>query len=49
MTYCRALLPIAAAVAFAFASIGPAAAAPAGKVSAEVAASAGRSRAGDCQ
>ncbi|MRX06684.1 DUF885 family protein [Pseudoduganella sp. FT25W] len=40
MTYCRALLPIAAAVAFAFASIGPAAAAPAGKVSAEVAASA---------
>jgi uncharacterized protein (DUF885 family) len=40
MTYRRALLPIAAAVAFAFASIGPAAAAPAGKVSAEVAASA---------
>jgi uncharacterized protein (DUF885 family) len=40
MTYRRALLPIAAAVAFAFASIGPAAAAPAGKVSAEVAVSA---------
>ncbi|MRW88119.1 DUF885 family protein [Pseudoduganella sp. FT26W] len=40
MTYRRTLLPIAAAVAFAFASIGPAAAAPAGKVSAEVAASA---------